>query len=282
MTRASDGWFGDPFARHQLRFFDGTVWTEHVADLGICSIDTTPVAGLTRSRPSVASAGGPHQAEVAGRVLDVLPATAEPIESPVLLVDRGADPDGVRMLRLADDSAAGRAVVTAPGPAGRIGRLLAAEASTVAHEIVVLDETGSPRIRATRPVTRLRPIIDLHDRNGRCGRITADRVRRELNALVERSDHAGAMVPVGTLHGGIGDTGPLRVTGVDGADLVRLTDTWEVPGARRHLPGDALLVDRRVPHGPGPGRQVALIALVAVLSLPLLVPEEALAPRRSS
>ncbi len=32
-------WHADPSERHELRFWDGTTWTEHVADEGIASAD---------------------------------------------------------------------------------------------------------------------------------------------------------------------------------------------------------------------------------------------------
>lgn len=35
----SAGWFADPTRRHQLRYWDGTRWTENVSDGGVTSID---------------------------------------------------------------------------------------------------------------------------------------------------------------------------------------------------------------------------------------------------
>ena len=35
------GWYPDPSARHQMRYWDGTRWTEHVSDDGLQSSDTT-------------------------------------------------------------------------------------------------------------------------------------------------------------------------------------------------------------------------------------------------
>lgn len=32
-------WFGDPFARHEQRWWDGSAWTEKVADDGVRAID---------------------------------------------------------------------------------------------------------------------------------------------------------------------------------------------------------------------------------------------------
>jgi hypothetical protein len=32
-------WLADPTGRHELRYFDGSGWTEHVADAGVISVD---------------------------------------------------------------------------------------------------------------------------------------------------------------------------------------------------------------------------------------------------
>jgi uncharacterized Tic20 family protein len=43
MTGTTPGtWQPDPYRRHELRYFDGVVWTEHVSDAGRTSVD--PVA----------------------------------------------------------------------------------------------------------------------------------------------------------------------------------------------------------------------------------------------
>ena len=36
---AGPGWFNDPQRRHELRYFDGTLWTEHVSDDGVQAVD---------------------------------------------------------------------------------------------------------------------------------------------------------------------------------------------------------------------------------------------------
>jgi Protein of unknown function (DUF2510) len=38
----SEGWFADPSKRHELRYWDGHRWTEHVSDRGTQAIDTLP------------------------------------------------------------------------------------------------------------------------------------------------------------------------------------------------------------------------------------------------
>ncbi len=36
------GWFADPFARHELRYWTGTAWSEHVSDAGTPETDPPP------------------------------------------------------------------------------------------------------------------------------------------------------------------------------------------------------------------------------------------------
>ena len=39
MAGPSAGWFPDPMRRHQLRYWSGGEWTEHVADAGQTGVD---------------------------------------------------------------------------------------------------------------------------------------------------------------------------------------------------------------------------------------------------
>jgi hypothetical protein len=53
-------WYADPTGRHELRYHDGTGWTEHVSDNGQHSIDpveaTAPVAIRAKlGRPAAAT-----------------------------------------------------------------------------------------------------------------------------------------------------------------------------------------------------------------------------------
>ena len=43
-TTTPASWYPDPFQRHQLRYWDGARWTEHVSDHGVATVDA-PIAG---------------------------------------------------------------------------------------------------------------------------------------------------------------------------------------------------------------------------------------------
>jgi hypothetical protein len=69
---APAGWFADPGRRHELRYWDGQRWTEHVSDRGIPGVDTVPVAEGPRSRPpdaAVGDGGPPAMVREAARIV---------------------------------------------------------------------------------------------------------------------------------------------------------------------------------------------------------------------
>jgi hypothetical protein len=53
MPSSPPGWYADPTGGHQLRYFDGTSWTDHVSDDGVQS--TAPVIPVTPTQPTQAA-----------------------------------------------------------------------------------------------------------------------------------------------------------------------------------------------------------------------------------
>lgn len=47
------GWHADPASRHELRYWDGAVWTDHVQDAGVPLVDPVPVRVQAPARPEV-------------------------------------------------------------------------------------------------------------------------------------------------------------------------------------------------------------------------------------
>src|SRR5258705_4596 len=50
------GWDADPYGRHELRYWDGDGWTEHVSDHGETAVDApqtaSPWAAMTQPAPT--------------------------------------------------------------------------------------------------------------------------------------------------------------------------------------------------------------------------------------
>jgi hypothetical protein len=58
------GWHPDPHHRHELRWWDGAAWTDHVSDHGVASVD--PVAAVPPAMPTMPSTPIEPTAPVAG------------------------------------------------------------------------------------------------------------------------------------------------------------------------------------------------------------------------
>ncbi|HVM09876.1 MAG TPA: PH domain-containing protein [Acidimicrobiales bacterium] len=66
MTQAEQaGWKQDPFGRHELRYWDGSAWTQHVSDAGVTSTDE-PVPNDPAAPPPPPPAPGAAAAGGAG------------------------------------------------------------------------------------------------------------------------------------------------------------------------------------------------------------------------
>ena len=130
-----NGWWPDPWRRHQSRYHDGRLWTEHVADGGLCSVDSTPVADLPRSRPP-----SPLSSPTEGLGPRVLAGTgpgADGIDAPLLLVDARPGPDGIRRLLAVDETVVGRVRADVRSPALRLLDRLAATDGRPPARVVV-------------------------------------------------------------------------------------------------------------------------------------------------
>ena len=64
-------WHPDPHGRHELRYWDGSTWTEHVADAGLVGIDhpapTNPTTATTTVASTATGATSSHDSCSSGR-----------------------------------------------------------------------------------------------------------------------------------------------------------------------------------------------------------------------
>jgi len=64
MTATPAGWYPDPRRRHEVRYWDGSLWTDHVADRGVASTD--PVDHVDPAPADQAAAAISEAAEAVG------------------------------------------------------------------------------------------------------------------------------------------------------------------------------------------------------------------------
>ena len=98
MIDAPPNWHPDPTSRHELRYWDGTQWTEHVASAGVGAIDPVGLPGGTADASGTASRArgfvGRHLGWV-GLLVCVLAIAA--VSVPGARFERASSDHGVRL-----------------------------------------------------------------------------------------------------------------------------------------------------------------------------------------
>jgi hypothetical protein len=261
--RRDMGWHADPWQRHQLRFHDGEQWTEHVADGGFPSLDTTPVADLPRSRPKPPHERPPGDG-TGPRVVPDGQRRPPGLDRELLLLDQRAER---RALRDPDDEVAGWIEVPRPSLGRRALGLLVPDPSTAVTRLVITDVDGATFLTLSRPPRRIAPVVDVDGPEGLKGSVVASSVRQGLTAQVRDGDDV-----IGRLEQVDRRRTALRVVDAGGAPIARLSAVWDVPGGRRHLPPDVLLVDRQPPGNRSFDPRQGALLLGALLAAELLLP----------
>lgn len=250
-TGTRGAWYPDPYRRHELRFHDGELWTEHVSDRGVCVIDTTPVSDGPRSRPPDHGGGAvspPVAAAAAARVLPAADPATSLLDATVLVVDelaRGHAHDGGLDLAVADQHGRwiGTVRVAHEPLAARALRRLAADDQRQVSRVDLLDPTGQALLVLRRPARLLVPKVLVETGDGTpIGSLVPRRRRVQIASTLEADGRVLATVV------GRPPQIDLSVVDADGADLARISRTWEVPSAQQHLaPGThVVLLDPRL------------------------------------
>lgn len=116
------GWHPDPSGRHELRYWDGTRWSEHVADGGLTAIDDLASAAPVVARPEPQPAARPEpEPDVA------------PTPEAVTAADLGAPPPSVPATAdgIIGPSAAPAGTVAPPGAPPRMMRSIGGLAASL-------------------------------------------------------------------------------------------------------------------------------------------------------
>lgn len=137
------GWHADPSGRHQLRYWDGTRWSEHVADAGVVGTDdlTAPPSPVAQPEPRVA----PTPAVGLGEPPPSVPAAADGVLDPGTAAWPASAPPGAApaMMRRIGGLAASLTVVLWVTVASAVlGALAYANRVVVAGDILDFDFGG--------------------------------------------------------------------------------------------------------------------------------------------
>jgi len=217
-------WYPDPLGRHELRYWDGSQWTEHVSSHGRQSVDPPtqgthiPTTGRSADKVAadVAKAGAATGSTGGGTIFT----------EPVLVVSQKA-----KLIELNNEYAIYDQNAVQIGAVRQVGqnmakkalRLLGSYDQFFTHKLQVVDMQGNVLLALTRPAKIVKSRIIVQDGYGtELGQITQQNAIGKIRFNLE----AG-----GQVHGSINAENwrawNFNVQDTAGTEVARITKTWE-------------------------------------------------------
>jgi uncharacterized protein YxjI len=253
-------WHPDPFGRHELRYWDGAQWTEHVSSHGRQSTDP-PVGGgavptVNRATAKVvgdvAAAGATGSAAGGGTIFT----------EPVLVVNQKA-----KLIEVNNEYAIYDQHGTQIGAVRQVGqstakkalRMLSSVDQFLTHKLQVVDAQGNVLLALTRPAKVVKSRVVVQDAAGHeVGTIVQQNAIGKIRFSLEAGGHT---------YGAIGAENwrawNFRVTDHTGAEVARITKTWEGLAKTMFTTADNFVVQVHRPLEE-PLRTLAVAASLAV------------------
>jgi uncharacterized protein YxjI len=225
MTTASHppDWYPDPYGRHELRYFDGTQWTEHVSSHGRQSVDQP---GGTIKVPTVDRPTEKVQRDVAKVGAGGGEGGGTLFTEPVLVVNQKA-----KLIEINNEYAiydqTGRQIgavrQVGQSTAKKVMRVIASVDQFMTHKLQVVDMTGAPVLALTRPAKWVKSKVLVEDASGNeVGQI----VQENAIGKIHFGLHAGG-AKIGSLNAENWRAWNFNITDGSGTEVARITKTWE-------------------------------------------------------
>jgi uncharacterized protein YxjI len=238
MSETPANWHPDPMGRHQLRYWDGAAWTDHVSNNGVTGTDPLQPRGLDRvdAALTVGNEGGVAkiQAQVRGdskyRSANVGTAAfvggGSIFTEPILVVNQKAklielnnqysvfDQNGqqIATVNQVGQSAAKKAV-----------RLLTSLDQFMTHKLEIADTSGRVLMRITRPAKVIKSTVIVSDSNDQeIGRIVQDNMFGKIHFSLQAGGHTYGAIKAENWR-----AWNFRIEDHAGAEVARITKTFE-------------------------------------------------------
>ena len=226
-------WHPDPTGRHQLRYWDGQDWTEHVSDQGVQAID----ADLTKKSTldtidDALSFGNRHDpAKIQQQVGDISAANIGSgggtlFTEPILVVNQK-----VKLIELNnqysvfDSSGKQIASVNQVGQstAKKLLRLVSSLDQFLTHKLEISDMKGQVLLRLTRPAKVFKSTVIVSDGSDReVGRIVQENMIGKINFSLQVGQQQ-----IGAIKGENWRAWDFRIEDASGTEVARITKKFE-------------------------------------------------------
>jgi uncharacterized protein YxjI len=238
MSTTPANWYPDPAGRHQLRYWDGTNWTEHVSSNGVQSVDPLQPKGLDRvdSALTVGNEGDPakiqqqlygadkHRSAHIGETAFGGGGTI--FTEPVLVVNQKA-----KIIELNNQYSVfnkdGRQIATVnqvgQSAVKKALRLVSSIDQFLTHRLEISDAEGRVVLRLTRPAKIMKSTVIVSDGNDQeIGRIVQDNVFGKIHFTLQANGQT-----YGSIRAENWRAWNFRIEDSNGTEIARITKTFE-------------------------------------------------------
>ncbi len=237
MTNPAPNWYPDPSGRHELRYWDGATWTDHISDQGVTGTD--PVSSTSSTLDSIDSALtlGDEGSKVAeqisatgrrgiGQTTPVAGGTGSIFDEPILVVNQKA-----KLIELNNQYSVfnqhGDKIAnvnqTGQSAAKKLLRLVADVDQFMTHKLEIADLNGQVVLQLTRPRKFVKSAVIVSDgANNEIGRVVQDNVFGKIRFKLEANGQTVGMIKAENWR-----AWNFRIEDNAGVEIARITKTWE-------------------------------------------------------
>jgi uncharacterized protein YxjI len=218
-------WHADPFQRHQLRYWDGKQWTEHVSDTGVQSLDpptAAPVVPVGDFRPDQIQ----HQVQNQARTQGAWAGDGTVFGEPILVVNQKA-----KFIEINNEYAIydqhGRQIgavrQVGQSTTKKVMRAMSSFDQFMTHKLQVVDTQGRVLLNITRPAKFMKSKLQITDSAGNeVGWIVQQNAIGKIRFGLESGG-----VSHGTISAENWRAWNFSITDHANTEVARITKTWE-------------------------------------------------------
>jgi uncharacterized protein YxjI len=218
-------WYPDPYGRHEMRYYDGSQWTEHVSSHGKQSID--PPGGASHV-PTVGRPTEKIQRDVAkvGVQTGTTQGGGTLLTEQVLVVNQKA-----KLIEINNEYAIYDQNGTQIGAVRQVGQSMAKKAvrllsnydQFLTHKLQIVDMGGNVVLALTRPAKLMKSKVIVQNGQGQeIGTIVQKNAIGKIHFGLESGGHA-----YGSINAENWRAWNFNIQDHTGAEVARITKTWE-------------------------------------------------------
>jgi uncharacterized protein YxjI len=238
MSTTPANWYPDPKGRHQLRYWDGSNWTEHVSTNGVTSTDPLEPKGLDRldRAMTVGNEGdaariqeqlhgeGRHRSAHVGQA--AFQGGGNIFNEPILVVNQKA-----KIIELNNQygvfNQQGQQIAAVnqvgQSKAKKVLRLVSNLDQFMTHRLEISDMAGQVLLRVTRPAKVMKSTVVVSDANDQeIGRIVQENMIGKINFRLESGGNTYGFIKAENWR-----AWNFRVEDHAGNEIARITKTFE-------------------------------------------------------